>query len=78
MRTMPLASVAAMWDGLPLAARLLLLAVAAVILGLLALPLVHRIRRQLRIRELPPPPPKVETGPPLRLPRREAGDPPEA
>ncbi len=78
MRPMPLASVAAMWDGLPLAARLLLLAVAAVILALLALPLVHWIRRQRRIRELPPPPAKVEFGPPLRLPRRDPGNPPDA
>ena len=76
MRTLPLASIAALWDGLPPGARLLLIAVAAAVVAVLALPLVHWISLQRRIRQLPPPPPKVETGPPLRLPRRDAGDPP--
>jgi len=74
---MPLASVAAMWDGLPLVARLFLLALAAGIVALLALPLVHWIRLQRRIRKLPPPVTKVETGPDLRLPRRNGDAPPE-
>ncbi len=78
MQTMPLASVAAMWDGLPLAARLFLFALGAAILGLLALPLVHWINLQRRIRKLPPPVVKVDTGPALCLPRRNPEEPPEA
>ena len=76
MRTPPLAGIAAMWDGLPLVARLLLLALAAAILVLLALPLVHRHRLQRRIRRLPPPVVKVVVEPELRLPRRGPEEPP--
>ncbi len=77
MRTMPLASVAAMWDGLPPVARLLVLALAAAVVAILALPLIHRMLFVRRVRQLPPPVVKVDTGPALRLPRRNPEEPPE-
>ncbi len=78
MQAMPLASVAAMWDGLPPVARWLLVALGGAIVVILALPLIHWFRLQRRIRELPPPDIKVDEGPALRLPRRDPEPPPEA
>ncbi len=71
-----LAGTAAPWHELPLVARILLPTTIVAIAAIVAWPLYRQIRRQRRIRKLPPPVIQVKIEPDLRLPRRNAGEPP--